>query len=62
MTKTYIVTVSSKYPAWNDRPEQHEVTARNAKDAIAQLRTRARKEDWSDNGGSTSFLYHATAA
>lgn len=46
MRSEYIVTVSKKFQAWDEAPQEIEVTAKTAKDAIATVKYRADAECW----------------
>lgn len=46
MTKTYIVTITSKFPAYGEQPSTLEISAKNKAAAISEARKEARRGYW----------------
>ena len=46
MTKTYIVTIAHKFPAYGEQPSTLEISAKNKAQAVSQAREEARRGLW----------------
>lgn len=57
----YTVTVTPKYPAWNDRGTVFEIVAQNAKEAISKARRQMWNEGTYDRHDG-ALSYRATKA